>query len=137
MRSFFSHPFPNRLRKAGIELTLTMAHFPVPIRYAIAALCCMLCAATATHSLAQERPDAGRSALADSVKQEFIHAWDGYKRYAWGHDALKPLTKQPHDWYGQSLLLTPVDALDAMLIMGLETQAREAKQLILDSLRFD
>ena len=36
----------------------------------------------------------------------------GYRRYAWGHDALKPLSKAPHDWYAQSLLMTPVDALD-------------------------
>lgn len=80
---------------------------------------------------------ARRDALADSVKQEFLHAWQGYKQYAWGHDALKPLSKTPYDWYGQPLLLTPVDALDAMLIMGLKEEARETKQLILDSLRLD
>lgn len=75
--------------------------------------------------------------IADSIKEEFLHAWNGYKQYAWGHDALKPLSKQPHDWYGTSLYMTPVDALDAMLIMGLAPEAQEAKQLILDSLSFD
>lgn len=75
--------------------------------------------------------------LADSVKAEFLHAWNGYKTYAWGHDALKPLTKQPHDWYGVSLYMTPVDAFDAMLIMGLNNEAAEAKKLVLDSLSFD
>jgi mannosidase alpha-like ER degradation enhancer 2 len=74
---------------------------------------------------------------ADSVRNEFRHAWDGYKRYAWGHDALKPLSKQPHDWYGRSLYMTPVDAYDGMLIMGLSAEAAETKRLILDSLRFD
>ncbi len=75
---------------------------------------------------------------ADSVKAEFLHAWNGYKRYAWGHDALKPLSKQPHDWYNNtSLYLTPVDAFDLMLLMGLSKDAAEAKQLILDSLSFD
>ena len=34
---------------------------------------------------------------ADSVKAEFLHAWNGYKQFAWGHDALKPLSKQPRD----------------------------------------
>ncbi len=74
---------------------------------------------------------------ADSVKAEFLHAWDSYKQYAWGHDALKPLSRQPHDWYGTSLYMSPVDAYDVMLIMGLKNEAAEAKRLILDSLRFD
>jgi ER degradation enhancer, mannosidase alpha-like 2 len=86
---------------------------------------------------------AGRStaqpsgAAADSVKTEFLHAWNGYKEYAWGHDALMPLSKQPHDWYGVSFCMTPVDAFDTMVLMGLEHEAAEAKQLILDSLSFD
>jgi len=28
------------------------------------------------------------------------------------------------DWYRQSLLMTPVDALDTMILMGLDEQAR-------------
>ena len=35
-------------------------------------------------------------------------------KYAWGHDELRPLTKTARDWYGPSLLMTPVDALDTM-----------------------
>ncbi len=73
----------------------------------------------------------------DSVKVQFLHAWKAYKQYAWGHDALKPLSKQPHDWYGTSLLMTPVDAYDVMLIMGLKNEASETKKLILDSLSFN
>jgi mannosidase alpha-like ER degradation enhancer 2 len=75
--------------------------------------------------------------MADSVRSEFLHAWNGYKQYAWGHDALRPLTKKPRDWYGTSFCMTPVDAYDAMLIMGLSSEAGAAKQLILDSLSFD
>ena len=78
-----------------------------------------------------------KSPVADSVKAEFLHAWNGYKQYAWGHDALKPLTKQPHDWYATSLLLTPVDAYDTMLLMGLTAEANEAKKIIFDSLSFN
>jgi mannosidase alpha-like ER degradation enhancer 2 len=74
---------------------------------------------------------------AEMVKAEFLHAWNAYKQYAWGHDALKPLSKQPHDWYGVSLLMTPVDAFDTMLLMGLTDEAAEAKSLILDNLTFD
>jgi hypothetical protein len=31
--------------------------------------------------------------IASEVRQEFLHAWNGYKQYAWGHDDLKPLSK--------------------------------------------
>src|SRR3989338_2111227 len=41
--------------------------------------------------------------LSHGVKSEFLHAWNAYKQYAWGHDALKPLSKQPHDLWGTSL----------------------------------
>ena len=34
--------------------------------------------------------------LATEVKAEFLHAWNGYKKYAWGHDDLKPLSKTHH-----------------------------------------
>ena len=78
-----------------------------------------------------------RPVTADMVRDEFVHAWNGYKQYAWGHDALNPLSKQPRDWYGTSLCLTPVDAYDTMVLMGLANEAADAKRLILDSLSFN
>ena len=75
--------------------------------------------------------------VADRVKTEFLHAWNGYVRYAWGHDALKPLSNTPHDWYGESLLMTPVDALDTMLLMKLDTEADKTRRLIDTTLSFD
>jgi len=79
-----------------------------------------------------------RAALALRVREEFVHAWKGYERYAWGHDELRPLTQTARDWYGeQSLLMTPVDALDTMLLMGLTAEAEKAKALILERLSFD
>ena len=71
------------------------------------------------------------------MKTEFLHAWNNYERYAWGHDALKPLSKTPHDWYGQSLLMTPVDALDTLLMMKLDAEAARARALIVSDLSFD
>ncbi len=78
-----------------------------------------------------------KSKLAYEVKQEFLHAWNGYKKYAWGHDELLPLSKSDKDWYGESLLLTPIDAFGTMKIMGLHKEANEAKNLILTKLSFD
>lgn len=76
-------------------------------------------------------------AMAAQVKQAFLHAWYGYKKYAWGHDELKPISKGCKDWYGTSLYMTPVDAFDTMKLMGLDTQADSAKTLILNNLNFD
>ena len=56
----------------------------------------------------------------EMIKKEFQHAWNAYKAYAWGHDELKPLSKGARDWYGTPLLMTPVDALDTMILMGLK-----------------
>jgi mannosidase alpha-like ER degradation enhancer 2 len=78
-----------------------------------------------------------RRALANEVKSEFLHAWSNYKAYAWGHDELRPLSKTYHDWYKEPLLMTPVDAFDTMILMGLKNEAQEAKHLILEKLKFD
>jgi ER degradation enhancer, mannosidase alpha-like 2 len=80
---------------------------------------------------------APHSPTAGQVRAAFLHAWEGYRRYAWGHDDLDPLTRKPHDWYGVPLLMTPVDAYDTMLLMGLRDQAADAKRLILERLSFD
>lgn len=81
--------------------------------------------------------DAESALLAQRVKDEMRHAWQGYKQYAWGHDALKPLSKTPRDWYQHSLLMTPVDALDTLVLMGLTDEAGEARELIATRLDFD
>jgi mannosidase alpha-like ER degradation enhancer 2 len=75
--------------------------------------------------------------LATQVRQEFLHAWRNYERYAWGHDELQPLSKTPRDWYGQSLLMTPVDALDTLILMGLKDEADKTRKLIDTQLSFD
>lgn len=75
--------------------------------------------------------------MAQQVREQFLHAWDGYRRYAWGHDELRPLSNKPFDWYGTSLLMTPVDALDTMILMGLNKEADEDRHLVDTQLSFD
>lgn len=77
------------------------------------------------------------AAMAERAKGEFLHAWHGYERHAWGHDDLRPLSRGFRDWYGSSLLMTPVDALDTMVIMGLDECVHKTKELILHDLSFD
>ncbi|MGI8919761.1 MAG: glycoside hydrolase family 47 protein [Pyrinomonadaceae bacterium] len=90
-----------------------------------------------TAASANSQPPLQRKQLAAEVKAEFLHAWQGYKKYAWGHDDLKPLSKSYHDWYAQPLLMTPVDALDTLIIMGFKQEAARTKQYILENLSFD
>jgi len=100
--------------------------------------CALLALAFSTSFVqAADMSEAESLAMASKVKRETQHAWQAYKQYAWGHDALKPLSKSNHDWYGTSLLMTPVDALDTLLIMGLKKEAKEAQELIATKLNFD
>ncbi len=75
--------------------------------------------------------------MAAEVKAEFLHAWTGYKRYAWGHDDLAPLSRKPHDWYAASLLMSPVDALDTLVLIGEKKEADAARELIATRLDLD
>jgi mannosidase alpha-like ER degradation enhancer 2 len=91
----------------------------------------------ALHGCAKSRQEHDAQQLTARVRTEFLHAWKNYERYAWGHDALRPLTRTAHDWYGQSLLMTPVDALDTLILMHLDDEAAKARSLIVSDLSFD
>jgi len=75
--------------------------------------------------------------MAKQVRGEFLYAWNAYKQYDWGHDELKPLSKSARDWYGTSLYMTPVDALDTMILMGLNDEADKTREEITKNLSFD
>jgi ER degradation enhancer, mannosidase alpha-like 2 len=77
------------------------------------------------------------AAQAERVRGELRHAWQGYVQYAWGHDDLRPLSRSAHDWYGEPLLMTPVDSLDTLLLLGLRDEAESAHKLIVERLSFD
>jgi ER degradation enhancer, mannosidase alpha-like 2 len=93
--------------------------------------------AFAMHGCAKSRRDEAVRQLAARVRTEFLHAWSNYERYAWGQDALRPLSKTGHDWYGQSLFMTPVDALDTLILMRFDAEAERARSLIVSDLSFD
>ena len=98
----------------------------------------ILTVASAAFAQSAKKPEKiDKKRLANQVKREFLHAWNGYKKYAWGHDDLKPLSKTPKDWYGQTLLMTPVDALDLLYLLGFKTEADKTRNYIAQNLRFD
>src|SRR5215475_12799117 len=85
----------------------------------------------------QTAPAPAPGPMALQVRGEFLYAWNAYKQYAWGHDELKPLSKGYHDWHNGTLLMTPVDALDTMILMGLTDEADKTREYIAKNLSFD
>src|SRR5262249_46817623 len=75
--------------------------------------------------------------IANQVRTEFLGSWQAYERLVWGHDELRPVSKTPRDWYGESLLMTPVDSLDTLLLMGFKTEADNARGVVVERLSFD
>ncbi|RPA80068.1 seven-hairpin glycosidase [Ascobolus immersus RN42] len=74
-----------------------------------------------------EDPEARRIRMErkGNVKRELIHAWNGYKEWAWFHDEVRPVVGAPHDPFG-GWAATLVDALDTLWIMGLKEEFEEA-----------
>ena len=75
---------------------------------------------------------ARRRAVAASAR----HAWRGYREHAWPSDELAPVARKGVAWLDVGL--TIVDALDTLLILGLEEEAGEARDWIASpALAFD
>ncbi len=78
-----------------------------------------------------------KAKLVGEVKAEFIHAWNGYKQYCWGHDDLKSISKTCRDWYGTPVYMTAVDSLDSLYLLGFKKEADETREYIAKNLSFD
>lgn len=69
------------------------------------------------------------------VVEAFRHAWEGYKKYAWGHDELRPISRSHSEWFG--IGLTIIDSLDTMLLMNLREEFQQAREWVANSLTFE
>ena len=78
-----------------------------------------------------------KTASCAKIRAACQHAWSGYKRYAKGYDALRPLAKKGQNWYGVSFLMTPVDAFDTFYLLGLKNEANEAREMVATGLNFN
>ena len=101
----------------------------------IALVALLIAACCPAFAQSAQAPSPGPMAL--QVRGEFLYAWNAYKQYAWGHDELRPLSKGHRDWHNSSLLMTPVDALDTMMLMGLTDEATKTREFIATHLSFD
>ncbi|KAJ3221788.1 hypothetical protein HDU81_010332 [Chytriomyces hyalinus] len=69
-------------------------------------------------------------ARAQAVTRSFSHAWDGYVKYAWESDELKPNSKTGNSWLNMGI--TILDALDTALVMKNQTIFAKAAKWVLD-----
>ncbi|HEY8313681.1 MAG TPA: glycoside hydrolase family 47 protein [Candidatus Baltobacteraceae bacterium] len=77
--------------------------------------------------------------IADLVRAEFLHAWNGYKRFAWGHDEVRPVTGTTHDFFieGHSLGLSIIEAMDTLYVMGLDDELQGCVAWLRANMNFD
>ncbi|KLU85055.1 hypothetical protein MAPG_04087 [Magnaporthiopsis poae ATCC 64411] len=73
-------------------------------------------------SVADREKREGRLA---QVKKEMQRAWNGYRKYAWGHDELEPVTMSFRDPFC-GWAATLVDAMDTLWIMGMKKEFDDA-----------
>ncbi len=75
--------------------------------------------------------------LAYLVKKETQRSWEAYKKYAWGSDVLLPLSKSSKNWYDEPLYISPIDAYSTLKVMGLEKEAKEIEEYVINEIDFD
>ncbi|CAJ1422028.1 unnamed protein product, partial [Effrenium voratum] len=74
--------------------------------------------------------------LAFDVKEAFLHAWNGYKRYAWGADEIKPISLEGKDTFG-NIGMTIIDSLTTLWLMGLKKEFDQGTAFVENELDFD
>ncbi|XP_044064343.1 mannosyl-oligosaccharide 1,2-alpha-mannosidase IA isoform X1 [Siniperca chuatsi] len=72
----------------------------------------------------------------EKVKEMMKFAWDNYKRFAWGKNELRPLTRNGHigNMFGGLRGASIIDSLDTLYIMGLMEEYNDAKEWVQTSL---
>lgn len=74
--------------------------------------------------------------LRDEVSGMFYHAFDGYMKYAFPRDELKPLSCEGEDTLG-GYALTLIDSLDTLALLGDKERFSSSVEWISKNLRFD
>ena len=64
----------------------------------------------------------------EKIKGAIKHAWDGYRRRAFGRDSVAPITGRPVG--GFDMAVTLVDSLDTLWLVGLRDEFREARDFV-------
>lgn len=75
----------------------------------------------------------------DHVKEMMKHAWDGYVKYAWGKNEVRPISLRGHSasiFGSASMGATIVDALDTLYIMEMTDEYNKARDWVAENLDF-
>jgi hypothetical protein len=77
--------------------------------------------------IANAQPPSGMpssKAIAQQVRVEFLHAWNAYKKFAWGYDEVAPVSGKPQDFFvpGHSFGLSIIEAMDTLYVMELDKE---------------
>jgi hypothetical protein len=77
--------------------------------------------------------------IAQEVREEFLHAWGGYKRFAWGYDEVRPLSGRPRNFFlaNNSFGLSIIEALDSLYVMELDGELDACVRWLRSHLDFD
>ncbi len=74
--------------------------------------------------------------MREEVRGMFAHAFSGYMRHAFPHDELRPIACEGKDTFGK-YALTLVDSLDALAIMGFQSEFEKGIEWTANHLTFD
>lgn len=76
--------------------------------------------------------------MQQAVQNAFVNSWNGYKKYAWGSDIYHPVTRKGDNMVGKKPMgWMIVDALDTMMLMGLDDDVKMARDWIDANLDYD
>jgi mannosyl-oligosaccharide alpha-1,2-mannosidase len=81
----------------------------------------------------------GNPEVANLVRDEFLHAYDGYLKYAYGADQVMPISMQRNDFFvpGHPIGLSIIEALDTLYVMQLDDLLHEGVAWIKQNVDFD
>jgi Glycosyl hydrolase family 47 len=77
--------------------------------------------------------------VAREVRDEFVHAWNAYKRFAWGYDEVRPVSGTPKNFFlsDRSFGLSIIEALDSLYVMELDSDFEACVSWLRSHLDFD
>ena len=76
---------------------------------------------------------------ATQIRNEFLHAWNGYKKFAWGHDQVNPIAGTYNEFFvdGHPIGLSMIEALDTLYVMELDDELDASVKWIDANVNFD
>lgn len=95
--------------------------------------------ATPVAALAVSNAMPAAHVAAREVRDEFLHAWDGYKKFAWGADEVKPVSGTSSNFFidTHSFGLSIIEAMDTLYVMELDKELALCVKWLRSNLHFD